>query len=132
MAEPNEPVAHLMRAAEELLLAAAGVLSISQERVRRSPGEPSGALSSVIGTALTAFSELAGEELLADLRRIVRAETARWEERAASDAAARRVRDIFAALLDVIAADEKAHTPGPPNRGRTARAPRRPASPAPR
>ena len=48
------------------------------------------------------FLERADGPLLGALRHALRAEVMRWERRSAGDPAARRVRDLFAALLEMI------------------------------
>ena len=63
---------------------------------------------------------------LDELRRSVRSEVERWGLRADSDPAARRVRDLFQSLLDVIeppAGQHSAH--GRPGREHEAREPKR-------
>jgi hypothetical protein len=79
---------HLLRAAQELTLALA-------------------AGASAIG---------GNQAALERLRAALRAEEQRWASLAANDLAAERVREIFAALCDVLAPDERARKS--PERGR--------------
>jgi len=75
MPEPGRnAIPHLVRAAQELALAL-------------------GAFAGALG---------ANEHTLARVRDALRAEEKRWAERAAHDSAAERVREIIAALADVL------------------------------
>jgi hypothetical protein len=73
---------HLLRAAQELALAL-------------------GAFASVLG---------ANERTLARVREALRAEEKRWAERAVHDPAAERVREIIAALADVLEPSARANS----------------------
>ncbi len=85
MPADKDPLLHLARGLEELLQAAAAGLEAWRER--GAPGERKGG------------------DLVALLRAGVRVERARWARRAADDPAARRVRDLCTALLDVLEDD---------------------------
>ena len=80
--DPKRPLDHLARALEELLRAGANALALWQERE---------------GPALRSLRETLAREVT------------RWELRSADDPAAARVRDLFAAVLDLIEPD-----PSPP------------------
>ena len=78
MPEPGRnAILHLVRAAQELALAL-------------------GAFAGALG---------ANEHTLARVRDALRAEEKRWAERAARDPAAAKVREVFAALADVLEHD---------------------------
>ena len=77
MSRERHPLLHLARGVDELLRAAADVAEILLERVE--------------GPALEA------------LREALRGEAARWDSRAEGDPAAAGVRELVAALLDVLA-----------------------------
>ncbi|MEX2209007.1 MAG: hypothetical protein WEF50_22550 [Myxococcota bacterium] len=83
MPEPGrDALEHLVRAAQELALAlAAGVSALG-----------------------------ANERTLARVREALRAEEKRWAERAAHDPAAERVREIIAALADVLEPSARARS----------------------
>ena len=95
MSEPPRPLEHLSRALEELLRAAADGLAIWQAN---------------------------DQALLEPLRRALEHELARWELRSADDAAAARVRDLFAAALEAFESEPLA----PPSSGEKSRERRRP------
>jgi hypothetical protein len=95
--ESPRPLEHLSRALEELLLAAAD------------------------GLALWRANDKA---LLEPLRRALEREVARWELRSDDDAAAARVRDLFAAALEAFE-DEPPTPPSTPEQNRERRKPRR-------
>ncbi|MCP4007086.1 MAG: hypothetical protein GY725_23135 [bacterium] len=100
----NRSLLHLIRAAEELLHAGAEAASAARRRVEHEEGAigngPAEILASLVG-------QLEGPAL-ARLRGAVRDEIGRWSQRAASDPAAEKVRDLLAALLAAIARDEEA------------------------
>ena len=59
-----------------------------------------------LASELAGWLEQADGPWLEALRSALRHEVERWQERAAADPAARRVRDLFAAALDLLAADQ--------------------------
>ena len=77
MPADKDPLLHLVRGLEELLQAAAAGLEAWRE----------------------------GGDLLQLLREGVRVERSRWARRAADDPAARRVRDLCTAVLDILEND---------------------------
>ncbi len=79
MPADKDPLLHLARGLEELLQAAAA--------------------------GLEAWREREGGDLLQLLREGVRVERARWARHAADDPAARRVRDLCTAVLDILEND---------------------------
>ena len=99
MAETSRVRRHLARALEELLRAAAEAAAGLAERA--ATGEPE-SVAALLVRALDAADGPALEVLRAALRR----ERARWEPRALHDPAAARVRDLFAAVLGVLDANQ--------------------------
>lgn len=113
MSDERPALDHLLRGVEELLRAGAEATALLRARSlpRRDDASPK------------------PQPLLDALRSALRREVARWELRGDDDPAARRVRDLFEAILEVIEVPEaEADTrPRPEDRARTAgtRAPRR-------
>jgi hypothetical protein len=124
MAEPTDPLDHLARGIEELMRAGAETLALA--RRARSDSEGSlGALIARLGAELSHALESSERPWLAELRDSLRSEVGRWDERARDDDdAAARVRDLFAALLDVLSSDGDEEDRAQPAR----RAPRRKAA----
>jgi hypothetical protein len=79
VAREPRPLLHLARGVDELIRAAADALELGLGRFD--------------GPALTR------------VREAVRSEVQRWDERATGDPAAARVRDLFAAILDLLEED---------------------------
>jgi len=123
MAEPVDPLHHLARGIEELMRAGAETLALARRAHADSEGSL-GALVARLGAELSRAMESSERPWLGELRDALRSEVDRWDARARDDAAAARVRDLFAALLDVLSSDgeedDRAH--------RARRAPRRKAA----
>ncbi len=99
MAERSNLWLHLARGLEELLRAGATAAEQLAERAERL--EPPGGTEGVAET-LARWIERADGPGLDALREGLRRERSRWNARALDDPAAARVRDFFAALLDVL------------------------------
>ncbi len=107
MPERERPVDHLARGLEELMRAGAEALSLWRERGARGDAEDAFARTlDQLASELSGWLEQADGPWLEALRSALRHEVERWQERAAADPAARRVRDLFAAALDLLAADQ--------------------------
>ena len=120
MPERKSPLLHVVRALEELMLAGSETLAILRERRAEQAGDW---LESRLAEMLNQWRpalEQDAEYAVSSLRTALRKELGRWELRAATDPAARRVRELIAALLEVLG-DE---TPGP-ERAPQRHAPRR-------
>ncbi len=127
MPESPSPLDHLTSSLEELLRAGAAGLARLRERTE-GPVASAGSLERLIrdlADELDSWLARADSPLLGPLRAALRAETRRWEFRAAEDPAARRVHDLFALLLDALGDDAE------PTRSTTPR-PRRAPPRAPR
>ena len=123
MPEPPRPLLHLLRGLEELLRAGAETAASWRARVEaEQPGSLEQGLQQ-LGGVLAAFGVSPEDDLMEALREALRAESARWEQRATVDPAARRVRDLCQALLDALGEDEGRSSAGS---SRPRRAPRRP------
>ena len=96
MSERSRASAHLARALEELLRAAAESAASLAERSES--GTPPGGVTRLLERWLGASQE----PTLDLLREVLRSERARWEARAPGDPAAARLRDLFAAALIVV------------------------------
>ncbi len=99
MAERSNLWLHLARALEELLRA--GAVAAEQLADRAERLEPAGE-TKAIAEALARWIERADGPGLDALREGLRRERSRWDARSLDDPAAARVRDFFAALLDVL------------------------------
>ena len=118
MSERERALVHLAKGWEELLLACAE--GLASWRIRLESGE-AGAPETGLEALLQLWSDLEARGaagLLPLLQKALRDERERWERRAAGDAAARRLRDLCSALLDVIEPELRADETA-------ARAPRR-------
>lgn len=100
MSESPRPSAHLAQALEELLRATADLIALLRERgldgENADAGTPRALAELVRGLASDA------ESLLPQLRSALGDELRRWQLRAEADPAARRVAEVFEALLDVV------------------------------
>ena len=112
MAE-RRPGDHLARGLEELMRAAADGLAIWRERSEASPGAPGNASLERAASLLLAALDQDPQPWLDLLAGALRGEIERWERRSASDPAARRVRDLFASLLDILGGDAGGERPRP-------------------
>ncbi len=122
MSERERPLLHLARGLEELLMACAEGLALW--RARLESGKP-GASEQGIDELLrlwSGFEARAGGDWLPLLRQALQDERERWQSKAATDPAARRLRNLCSALLDVIGPEARADE-APPTAAR--RAPRR-------
>ncbi len=123
MSERERALLHLARGLEQLLLACAEGLSSWRNRLESGGrAAPEVALEAV----LQLWSELetrGAAELLPLVQQALEDERERWARRATGDPAARRLRDLCSALLDVIGSEQHADeaAAAPPRR-----APRRP------
>lgn len=118
MSERERALVHLAKGWEELLLACAE--GLASWRIRLESGE-AGASETGLEALLQLWSDLEARGaagLLPLLQKALRDERERWERRAAGDPAARRLRDLCSALLDVIEPELRADETA-------ARAPRR-------
>lgn len=100
MSETHRPLDHLARGLEELLRAAADALALWRDMTPRAFGPTEALLDGLVGQ-LTRLLD-GDEHLVRELRDALRREVERWELRAGEDPAARRVRELFAALLDLL------------------------------
>ena len=112
MAE-RRPGDHLAHGLEELMRAAADGLAIWRERSDLSSG--TGGEDSLERAARLLFRTLEQNpqpwlDLLAEA---LRGEIERWEGRSVADPAARRVRDMFASLLDILEGESADERPRP-------------------
>jgi hypothetical protein len=107
MADLRRAWLHLTRGLEELLRGAAELAAAARERAEGegtdAPAAEAGAAHAV-GDLFDALTSGPGGGLDA-LRVALEREVGRWEEMAADDPAARRVRDVFAGLLAVLEAE---------------------------
>ena len=96
MPDPPKPLDHLVRALEELLRAAADSFALWQQR---------------------------DSPLRAAFRTALERELVRWQRRGAEDPAAARVRDLFAAALELFESEDSPARPrgerSGPRRGRS-------------
>ena len=128
MSERERALVHLAKGWEELLLACAG--GLASWRIRLESGE-AGASETGLEALLQLWSDLEARGaagLLPLLQKALRDERERWERRAAGDAAARRLRDLCNALLDVIEPELRADETAPPAPRRAPRRSRAPSS----
>ena len=123
MSEREEALLHLARGLEELLLACAEGLAHWRTRLE---SDDAGAPETGLDALMKLWSEWetrAATDLLALIQQALQNERERWGQRAAADPAARRLRDLCSALLDVIGPELHADETAPPA---PRRAPRRP------
>jgi len=102
----ERPLEHLARGLEELMRAGAEALALWRERSASDDGEE--AIARTLEQLMNELSGWLGQDdgpWLEALRSALRLEVERWEERAEADPAAQRVRDLFAAALDVLGTD---------------------------
>jgi hypothetical protein len=105
VSESREPLAHLLRGIEELCRGAADSLALARDRLEHTGPERAGVERAVASLADRMSEWLASAATLDELRASLRAEVVRWELRAGEDAAARRVYELFAALLELLEPD---------------------------
>lgn len=122
MKPERTPLEHLARGLEEFLRAGADALEVWRQGAGAGRGGEAAMLEQ-LANEWARFLERGDGPLLGALRQALRLEVSRWEERCADDPAARRVRDLFAALLEVIGGEPTADATRPPRR-----APRRKAA----
>jgi hypothetical protein len=115
MAERSRALVHLVRSLEELLRAGAEAAAELADRSRERR------VTQGVATVLAGWLEAADGPALDALREALRRERSRWESRAAHDPAAARVRDLFAALLEVLGDDAGAAGPRASGRSRRVR-----------
>ncbi len=128
MSERERALAHLAKGWEELLLACAE--GLASWRIRLESGQ-AGASETGLEALLQLWSDLEARgsaELLPLIQKALRNERERWERRAAGDPAARRLRDLCNALLDVIEPELRADETAPPAPRRAPRRSRAPSS----
>ncbi len=128
MSERARALVHLAKGWEELLLACAE--GLASWRIRLESGE-AGAAETGLEALLQLWSDLEARgsaELLPLIQKALREERERWERRAAGDPAARRLRDLCNALLDVIEPELRADETTPPAPRRAPRRSRAPSS----
>jgi len=121
MPERDRPLLHLACGLEELLLACARALALWRAQLEAQEPSASEPQSEELLKLWSGFGAWAGRDLLPLLQQTLRSEHERWAQRAAADPAARRVRDLCSALLDVIGPERYEAPPTAPRR-----APRRP------
>ena len=97
MAESHDPLLHLMRGVEELLVAGGEALSLWRERESRPGAGPIAGLAELVR-----WLESEPEKMIPPLRQALRAEAWRWETRASTDPIARRLHILFEALHDAL------------------------------
>jgi hypothetical protein len=108
VSESREPLAHLLRGIEELCRGAADSLALARDRLEHA-GPERAAFEGALGSLADRVAEwLASAVTLDELRAALRAEVSRWELRAGEDAAARRVYELFTALLELLEPDAAA------------------------
>jgi hypothetical protein len=118
MSNDRRPLAHLLRGIEELMQAGADAAATLRERAEAQQGEAAEDwLSGLARMAAGVDGRLAPA-----LKEALEAETERWRARAPDDRAARRVLELFEAVLDLLREDEPSDRPA--ERGGR-RAPRR-------
>ena len=108
MPDSPSPWHHLARALEELLLASSEGLALAQQHTK---GFGVGAFEHTTRRLAEQTAEwLATSNLpaLRALREALRSEVLRWDRRSDGDPDARRVRDLFEALLELIDYDDAA------------------------
>jgi hypothetical protein len=105
--ERDRPLDHLARGLEELMRAGAEALALWRERGARGDGEEAFARTlEQLMSGLSGWLDQDDGRWLEALRSALRLEVQRWEDRAGADPAAARVRDLFAAALDLLSTDE--------------------------
>ena len=109
MAEPKTPLEHLAGGLEGLLRAGADALAVWQEQAAAGGSK----LESLeqLGPELSRLFGARNSALLEPLRVALRSEVRRWAKRAGEDPAARRIHDLFAAILDIIEEDSAEREP---------------------
>jgi hypothetical protein len=112
MPEQNQPLIHLVRGLEELLLAGAEGLSSWLAYLEAHEDHSLDASLAALVRALSTLAELEAADLLPILRQSLYAERARWQERALDDPAAARLRDLCSALLDWLEPQPSAEETG--------------------
>ena len=108
MPERERPVDHLARGLEELMRAAAELLA--QWRTRSARAQADDALVEALdqlANELSGWLERGDGPWLDTLRTALRQEVERWERRALVDPVAGRVRDLFAAALDLLGSEDE-------------------------
>jgi len=118
MSNDRRPLAHLLRGIEELMQAGADAAATLRQRAEAQEGEVAEDWLSGLARIATGMDE----RLAPALRQALEAETERWRARAADDRAARRVLELFEAILDLLSEDKPSERPA--ERGGR-RAPRR-------
>ena len=125
MPERERPVDHLARGLEELMRA--GAEALADWRARSARVQADDALLQALdqlANELSGWLERGDGPWLDALRTALRQEVQRWQERALVDPVAGRVRDLFAAVLDLLGAEsegERRHSSArrPPQRKAT-------------
>ena len=118
MSKDRRPLAHLLRGIEELMQAGADAAAT----LRESAEAQEGGVAEDWLSGLARMASGVDGRLAPALREALEAETERWRGRAPDDRAARRVLELFEAILDLLRADEPSERPAG-KEGR--RAPRR-------
>jgi hypothetical protein len=117
MSQERRPLAHLLRGIEELMQAGADAAATLRERAESQQGEL--AEDWLGGLARLAMGR--DGRLAPALRQALEAETERWRERAPNDRAARRVLELFEAILDLLSDEEPSERPAERQRSRAPR-----------